>query len=95
MKKIKNHRDLIAEKHRLLQQQKMLEQNIYSNWTDVKESLKPRNIAAGLFSNVLDRISARHGPSLSDKAGLLGGVLTKMAAEKLLLKLIYWLRKKY
>ena len=93
MKKIKNHRDLIAEKHRLLQQQQILEQNIYSNWTDVKESLKPRNIAAGLFSTVLDSISARQGQSLSDKAGQLARVLTKIAAEKLLLKLTRWLKK--
>ena len=93
MKKIKNHSDLIAEKHRLLQQQQILEQNIYSIWTDVKESLKPRNIAAGLFSTVLDSISARQGQSLSDKAGQLARVLTKIAAEKLLLKLTRWLKK--
>lgn len=53
MKKFKSIKQLQTEKMRLIQQQEKLENKIRSNWNELKECLKPVNIAKDIFSKVI------------------------------------------
>lgn len=53
MKKIKNKKQLRAEKKRIRARQEELEKKIRSKWNELKESLKPVNIAKETFQNVV------------------------------------------
>lgn len=52
MKKIKSIKQLQAEKERLHQRQLDLAKKINNNWKDLKESLKPVNVAKDIFNSV-------------------------------------------
>jgi len=53
MKKIKRLEQLKAEKKRINQQQEELEDKIRSDWKELKECLRPVNIAKDVISNLL------------------------------------------
>ena len=53
MKKIKNKKQLRAEKKRIRVRQEELEKKIRRKWDDLKESLKPVNIAKETFQKVV------------------------------------------
>jgi uncharacterized protein YllA (UPF0747 family) len=53
MKKIKSIKQLKAEKKRVKQRQAELEGKIRSNWRELKENLKPVNIAKDTISRVM------------------------------------------
>jgi hypothetical protein len=53
MKKIKNKKQLRAEKKRIRIRQEELEKKIRSQWNDLKQSLKPVNIAKETFQKVV------------------------------------------
>jgi len=53
MRKIKNIKQLKAEKKRIKQQQEELENKIYGNWKELKESLRPVNIAKDAIGSFL------------------------------------------
>ncbi|HAO46937.1 MAG TPA: hypothetical protein PLZ45_03855 [Ferruginibacter sp.] len=93
MKKIKSIKHLKAEKKRLKQRQGELEKAIRYDWMDVKETLKPRNLAGQAFSGMFDERSAEKKPG----ADLVAEVLTKLAAkafEKAGDKIGKWMRRK-
>lgn len=58
MKKIKNIKQLQAEKRRIKLEQENLENKIRSNWKEVKESLKPVNIAKDTLGSILRKKTA-------------------------------------
>ena len=60
MKKIKNKKQLIAEKKRIKIREEELEKKIQSNWHELKESLKPVNIAKETFQKVLRNKTERN-----------------------------------
>jgi len=53
MKKIKSIKQLRVEKKRLKQRREELENKIRVNWNELKDSLKPVNIAKDTFSKVI------------------------------------------
>jgi hypothetical protein len=53
MKKIKSIKHLQAEKKRIKQHQQNLEDKIRSNWNELKENLKPANVAKEALSKVM------------------------------------------
>lgn len=53
MKKIKSIKQLQTEKKRIKQHQEELEKKIRSNWNELKECLRPVNIAKDTFSKVI------------------------------------------
>lgn len=78
MKKIRNHNDLQAEKQRLQQQQSLLEQQMKQEWSGLKDSLRPANLAgeamAKLFSSNTTTVSGEEGSSI--KSALSYGLIT-------------------
>ncbi len=53
MKKIKSLKQLQAEKKLLKQRQEALEDKMRSNWNELKDSMKPLNIAKNALGTVL------------------------------------------
>ena len=53
MKKIKNIKQLKAEKKRIKQQQEELEKKMSGNWKELKECLRPANIAKDVIGSIL------------------------------------------
>ena len=53
MKKIKSLKQLQAEKKLLKQRQEALENKMRSNWNELKDSMKPLNIAKNALGTVL------------------------------------------
>jgi cell division septum initiation protein DivIVA len=52
MRKIKNIKQLQSEKKRIKQEQEELENRIRSNWSQLKECLKPSTVAKETFSSI-------------------------------------------
>lgn len=60
MKKIKSIQQLKAEKKRIARQQADLESKLRGQWTDLKVSLKPANIAREAYSTVMNNKAAEN-----------------------------------
>lgn len=54
MKKIKSIHQLKAEKKRIKQQRTELEKQIRTNWSELKDSVKPSNLAKEAYGKVLE-----------------------------------------
>lgn len=84
MKKIRNHKDLQAEKQRLQLQQLQLEQEMKQEWGGLKDSLRPANLAgeamAKLFSS--PEASPKSEGTASVKSALSYGLIS--VARKLM-----------
>jgi hypothetical protein len=55
MKKIKSSKQLLNEKKRLQQQQDVLENKMREQWSELKVSLRPVNIAKETLQEVIDK----------------------------------------
>ena len=53
MKKFSSIKELQPEKKRILQHQRELENKMRGNWSELKESVKPVNIAKDVFRSVV------------------------------------------
>jgi hypothetical protein len=53
MRKIKSIKQLLTEKKRIKLREEELEKKIRSNWSELKESIKPAAIAKDIFSKVM------------------------------------------
>jgi hypothetical protein len=85
MKTIKNIQQLQSEKKRIKQQQQNLEDKIRSNWSELKESLKPANVAKGALSKVMQNNTADNinGESVLKSTFTYGAsLLAKKMADK-------------
>ena len=76
MKKFSSIKDLQPEKKRILQHQRELENKMRGNWSELKESVKPVNIAKDVFRSVV-RNKTRESLSGSN---IIKGVLSIGAA---------------
>lgn len=54
MKKIRSKKQLRAEKKRMKLRQEELEKKIRSKWNELKETLRPMNMAKDTFSKVME-----------------------------------------
>lgn len=76
MKKFSSIKDLQPEKKRILHHQRELENKMRGNWSELKESVKPVNIAKDVFRSVV-RNKTRESLSGSN---IIKGVLSIGAA---------------
>jgi len=90
MKKIRNIQELQAEKKKILQEQKYLENEMHENWKDLKESVRPINIAKDTLNSIFSKKTTSNykGESLIKNAvgfslSLLARKIINKAEEKL------------
>ena len=85
MKKISSIKQLRPEKKRLLQHQSALENKMRGNWDELKESIKPSNIAKDAFSRMIrNKTRENLGSSIIIKGALSIGaaLLAKRVADR-------------
>jgi len=91
MKKIKNINQLKAETRRLEQRRQELEKAIKYDWRDVKDSLRPKNLADEVISNFLKEQGNGKGHTfLSEGLAQLVSTFTRNMVEKAELKFGKW-----
>ncbi len=92
--KFKSIKHLNAEKKRLQQRRDELEKAIKYDWRDLKDSLRPRNVANQVFSKVFDGKKAEDGSDyLADKLSGFAASITRKIVEKLEDKIGHWFKK--
>lgn len=91
MKKIKSIQQLQAEKKRLRQEQAAIEKSIQENWHEVKDGLRPANLAREALGGIFRKRSSTNeqGGGLWKTAieiglSILAGKLGENALEKLI-----------
>jgi hypothetical protein len=90
MKKIKSIQQLRAEKKRIKQEQLEIENKMGEHWTELKETVKPANIAREAIGSIFRKKTAENQPeskllntAINIGVGLLAGNLTEKALQKL------------
>jgi len=93
MKKIKNRKQLKAEKEQLMLRRYELEQAIKCYLLELKESLRPANVSELVFSKVFDeKNSANDNSILGEGLSHLASVLTKKMVSKTEGRIGKWFR---
>ena len=95
MKKIKNIRQLAAEKKRLALRQTELEKAIKYDWRDVKESMTPQNIGGKFLGSFFGKAEEKEstGGILAESLAQLASGITKKTVQKAEEKFKHWLNK--
>jgi len=96
MKKFKTTRQLNEERKQLKLRKAELEKAIRYDWRDVKDSLKPTNVAGQVFSGFAGEKGGEHRPDsgiLSEMAARFASKLAGKAEDKLKDKFGKWFRK--
>ena len=92
--KIKHIRQLKMEQQQLLQRQVELEKAIHYDWRDLKDSLRPKNIAGQVFSKLFDgKKDKKESAFVADGVSQLAARFTKKMVEKAEDKIDGWLKK--
>ena len=94
MKKIKNIKQLKARRKHLEQRKAELEKAIRYDWLDVKESIRPKNMAGQVFASMFEKEKVNGESSLAETLSQLAAVLTKIGVEKAEEKVAEWMHKK-
>lgn len=94
MKKIRNIKQLKARRKQLEQRKAELEKAIRYDWKDVKESIRPKNVAGQVFASMFDKEKQNGESSLAETLSQLAAVLTKIGVEKAEEKMAEWMHKK-
>lgn len=94
MNKIHSIKQLKARQKKLEQRKAELEKAIRYDWLDVKESLKPKNVAGQVFAHMFDKEQQNGDSSLANTLSQLAAVLTKIGVEKAEEKVTEWMSKK-
>ena len=94
MKKIRNIKQLRAEKKRLREQRKELEKSIKTDWRELKESFRPGNFAEEVLSGLFRKKEkcSQNGFIVDSISGFAGRYARKMF-EKAGDKITEWFRK--
>jgi predicted transcriptional regulator len=82
MKKIKSIKHLNAERKRLEERKAELEKAIKYDWRDVKDSLRPGNIASQVFASVCNNAGTTVNDNISDSISRMVAAFTKKMVEK-------------
>lgn len=93
MKKIKSIKHLNAERKRLEERKAELEKAIRYDWRDVKDSLKPGNIAGQVFASACKKENASGNDSISEGIARIVAGFTKKMVEKAERKFGTWFGK--
>lgn len=94
MNKIRTIKQLKAQQRKLEQRKTELEKAIRYDWRDVKESMKPKNVAGQVFAHILTKEHQNGDSSLAETLSQLAAVLTKIGVEKAEEKVAEWMSKK-
>ncbi len=94
MNKIRTIKQLKARQKKLEQRKTELEKAIRYDWLDVKESLKPKNVAGQVFAHLFDKEQQNGDSALANTLSQLAAVLTKIGVEKAEEKVAEWMSKK-
>jgi hypothetical protein len=94
MHKIGSIKQLKARQKKLEQRKLELEKAIRYDWLDVKQSLRPKNIAGQVFTHIFERDQQNDDSSLANTLSQLAAVLTKIGVEKAEEKVAEWMSKK-
>ncbi|HVZ56346.1 MAG TPA: hypothetical protein VG870_06770 [Chitinophagaceae bacterium] len=104
--KIKNLRQLQAEKSRIARRRMELEKAMIYDWKDLKQALHPRNWASGLFScsrasgsststgGKPTGVAEPGSDGLAEQVSRLAGNLTRKAVQAAEQKAFRWFRRK-
>lgn len=92
MRKIKNMEQLQAEKMRLTQEQKNLEEKMRTNLKEVKESLRPVNLVKDTIVNAISTKTSSNGSSSIRNGLIFYGI--SLLARKLGSKIVSQIFKK-
>ena len=92
MHKIQSIKQLKARQKKLEQRKAELEKAIRYDWMDVKESIRPKNVAGQLFASMFEKANGES--SLAETLSQLAAVLTKIGVEKAEEKVSEWMSKK-
>ena len=82
MKKIQNDKQLRLQKKQLRKRQQELETLIHADWIELKQTLKPGNIAGELLAKTFSSKTTEGNSNLADYLGEFAAVLTKTAVLK-------------
>ena len=82
MNKIRSIKQLKARQKKLQQRKTELEKAIRYDWLDVKESIKPKNVAGQVFAHIFNNQQPNEDSSLANTLSQLAAVLTKIAVKK-------------
>ena len=94
MKKIKSIRQLKAEKKKLKERRAELEKAIKYDWRDLKESLRPKNVAGQVISNLFDGREKQNGHTyITDKVSEMATKFAWKMVEKAKNKIGKWFKK--
>ncbi len=94
MNKITSIKQLKARQKKLEQRKVELEKAIRYDWLDVKNSIKPKNVASQVFAHILDKEQQNGESSLANTLSQMAAVLTKIAVEKAEEKVKEWMGNK-
>lgn len=94
MHKIGSIKQLKARQKKLEQRKLELEKAIRYDWLDVKQSLRPKNIAGQVFTHIFEQDQQNGDSSLANTLSQLAAVLTKIGVEKAEEKVAEWMSKK-
>lgn len=90
MKKIKSIKQLRAEKNRIEYERLEIEKKMSANWSELKETAKPANIAREAIGSIFRKKTTEGQPenkllntAVNIGLGLLAGNLTERALQKL------------
>ncbi len=93
MNKIRSITQLKARQKKLEQRREELEKAIRYDWLDVRESVRPKNVAKQLFARIFDK-EPQDKNSLANTLSELAAVFTKIAVKKAEEKVTTWVSKK-
>ena len=83
-----------AGQKKLEQRKAELEKAIRYDWLDVKESIKPKNVAGQVFAHIFAKEQQNGDSSLANTLSQLAAVLTKITVEKAEEKVAEWMKNK-
>ncbi len=92
MNKIRSIKQLKVQQKKLEQRKVELEKAIRYDWLDVKESIKPKNLAGKMFERFFDK--EQETSPLANTLSQIAAVLTKIGVEKAGEKVSEWMSKK-
>jgi hypothetical protein len=94
MNKIGSIKQLKARQKKLEQRKAELEKAIRYDWMDVKESIKPKNVAGQVFAHLFEKEQQNGDSTLANTLSQVAAVLTKIGVEKAEEKVAEWMSKK-
>ena len=82
MNKIRSIKQLKVRQKKLEQRKTELEKAIRYDWLDVKNSMKPKNVAGQVFAHIFEKEQPNGDSTLASTLSQVAAMLTKIGVEK-------------